>query len=460
MGKLRKAPAEGDIGFPLTDALEGFSDGFFILDDDLVVRFFNSQSERLLGKRKDEVLGHRLFEAFPEARGSVFEEMYRKGLRERTPLVFETFFGIEPYVNWYEVRVSPFPKGIAVYFQVTTERKRIEDALREKTQELGRFFSYALDLFCIADMEGRFIRLNPQWAKVLGYRIEDLEGRSFLDLVHPEDKAATLRSIEALDSQDAVLGFVNRYRAASGEWRWIEWNSFPAGRLIYAAARDITERMTTEAALKAALAEKELLLRELGHRVKNSLAVIASLVSIESGRIEEGESAKEGFERLQSRIEATSLLYDKLSESRTLTEVDAADYLGDLATIAKQNLAPEGARMELRLDHLALDAKRAIALGLAANEAITNAYKYAFAGGRAGIILIELSVTESQARFAVSDDGPGFKEGFDPAADGDFGFRLIALEAAELRGKLEIGPGLGGPSGPGARLEIVFPAGA
>lgn len=112
--------------------------------------------------------------------------------------------------------------------------------------ELERFFSINLDLLCIADVDGHFLKLNRAWTEILGYRIEDLRGKVFLDFVHPEDVPSTLNAIAKLDAQEEVLNFVNRYRCADGSYRYIEWRSHPYGERIYAAARDITERVQWE----------------------------------------------------------------------------------------------------------------------------------------------------------------------------------------------------------------------
>ncbi|HEX3002346.1 MAG TPA: PAS domain S-box protein [Methanoregula sp.] len=115
-----------------------------------------------------------------------------------------------------------------------------------KTEELDQYFSTSLDLFCIADTEGYFRRLNPEWEKTLGYSLHDLEDRRFLDFVHPDDVPATLDAISTLSPQKEVLNFTNRYRHQDGSYRWIEWRSFPKGDRIYAAARDITKRRLAE----------------------------------------------------------------------------------------------------------------------------------------------------------------------------------------------------------------------
>lgn len=134
-------------------------------------------------------------------------------------------------------------RGVA---QDITERKLAEKALSLKTAELDNFFNTALDLLCIANTDGYFLRLNPEWEKTLGYTLKDLQGKRFLDFVHPDDLNATLQAVSELAVQKTVLNFINRYRRQDGTYRWIEWHSKSVGNLIYAAARDVTERKMAE----------------------------------------------------------------------------------------------------------------------------------------------------------------------------------------------------------------------
>ncbi|EGV18349.1 response regulator [Thiocapsa marina] len=116
-----------------------------------------------------------------------------------------------------------------------------------RTEELNRFFTTGLDMFCIVNAEGVFLRVNPEWERTLGYPPEELEGQAFIDFVHPQDREATREATRRLDAHGAILDFENRYRCRDGSYRWIEWRSFPSGELIYAAARDVTERKRAQA---------------------------------------------------------------------------------------------------------------------------------------------------------------------------------------------------------------------
>lgn len=167
----------------------------------------------------------------------------------------------EGNIRWIEDHtvIERDENGSVMFYQGVlldiTEKKNVEESLREKTEELDRFFTASLDLFCIAGMDGIFHRLNPEWERALGYTLAEMEGHRFLDFVHPDDMAATLAAVAGLSRKESVLNFTNRYRHKDGSYRWIEWRSFPKGDLIFAAARDITERIQFEDALQQSRAE-------------------------------------------------------------------------------------------------------------------------------------------------------------------------------------------------------------
>lgn len=130
--------------------------------------------------------------------------------------------------------------------QEMEERNLIDEALRVKTEELEKFFSVSLDLLCIADLEGRFQKVNSSWGELLGYSTAELEGRLFLEFVHPDDMEDTLLEMGKLGENKKVTFFTNRYRTKDGQYRYIEWYSVPEGNRIYAAAHDVTERKKAE----------------------------------------------------------------------------------------------------------------------------------------------------------------------------------------------------------------------
>ena len=122
--------------------------------------------------------------------------------------------------------------------------------VRGVTVDLNQFFEAPLDLLCIADVSGRFLRLNTAWTDLLGYPLQELEGRPFLDFVHSDDIPGTLDTFDRLLAGEIVGQFVNRYRSKDGSYRWIEWRAQPDGEFFYCSARDITKRVAAEEALR------------------------------------------------------------------------------------------------------------------------------------------------------------------------------------------------------------------
>lgn len=156
---------------------------------------------------------------------------------------------------WIEAHSTPdlMPDGSILWDGLLldiTERKHAENALKTKTIELENYFLSAMDLLCIADNQGNFIRVNKEWERALGYSVEELQNRKFLDFVHPEDIQATTGEMARLGNKQKVINFTNRYRCKDNSYRFIEWRSTPNGDLIYAAARDVTERIQAEERLR------------------------------------------------------------------------------------------------------------------------------------------------------------------------------------------------------------------
>lgn len=200
----------------------------------------NHAFERLTGLKSEDVTGKKITQIIPDIRKDEFDWIgfYGDIALNGGEKEFEQY--AEAMGKWYRVNVSSPEKGYFVtsFIDITKERAQLD--------ALNNFFDVNLDLLCIADMEGRFVKTNKEWEKTLGYSTDELNKKKFLDFVHPDDMEATLEALKMLDRQIQVLNFVNRYICKDGSYRWIEWRSHPTGKLIYAAARDVTEQKTNE----------------------------------------------------------------------------------------------------------------------------------------------------------------------------------------------------------------------
>ncbi len=213
-----------------------------VLDDhskpcDYVFLEMNDAFEKMTGLKAKDTVGKRVTEVFPDILLDPFDWIAFYG--EIALNGGENTFDqrSDPLNRWYRVTVTSPETGLfsTLFYDITSEKL--------KAEELEKFFSVNLDLLCIADTDGNFLKVNQAWHEILGYSVEELEKSRFLDFVHPEDFAPTVEAMQKLDQQQNVLNFVNRYRSKDGSYRFIEWCSVPAGKLIYSAARDITLRI-------------------------------------------------------------------------------------------------------------------------------------------------------------------------------------------------------------------------
>lgn len=145
---------------------------------------------------------------------------------------------------------------LILLFLVRQKNKLATELTRQKEQ-IEQFFTLNLDLLCIADVQGRIIKINQAWSEILGHQIEELQKGSFLDFVHPEDLPSTLEAMKKLAEGQPAINFINRYRCKDGLYRVIEWRAQPKGALVYASARDVTDYQKAQKSLKATQLELE-----------------------------------------------------------------------------------------------------------------------------------------------------------------------------------------------------------
>jgi PAS domain S-box-containing protein len=221
----------------------------------------NPMFEKLTGIKAEQFIGHTVKEALPETE-SYWIETFGKVAKTGESVNFQNY-SRQLGKHFDTFAFSPQKDRFAVFFVDITERVQAED-------ELKKFFSVNLDLLCIADIDGNFIKTNEAWSPILGYSTSELNGMKFLDFVHPDDIQPTLEAMSQLGKGEEVLNFINRYRCKDGTYRFIEWRSHPSGRLIYAAARDITDHKRTEEILR----ENEARLRAITDSAQDAIIMM------------------------------------------------------------------------------------------------------------------------------------------------------------------------------------------
>jgi PAS domain S-box-containing protein len=327
------------------------------------------------------------------------------------------------------------------------ERKSAEEVLSRTVSLLEATLNSTADGILVVDLEGKIKRFNENFKKM--WRIppailetgEDDRALGFVldQLKDPEEFLSKVRQLygEVLAESYDVLEFKDgRVFERFSRPQLLEGT--PVGRVW--SFRDVTERVKDEEKLRTALGEREVMLREIHHRVKNNIQIISSLLRLQSRYIKD-EKALELLDESQNRIRSMALIHEKLYQSQDLSRIDFSDYIAKMITHLFAIYKVEFSRIRHRVDanKIQLDINRAIPCGLIINELITNALKHAFPEDREGeLIITMLSLAGDQYELTVKDNGMGLPEGFDPAKKGTLGFQIVNDLVKQLDGSIEV----------------------
>ena len=338
------------------------------------------------------------------------------------------------------------------------ERKRVEDALVEAEKQWQNTFDSISDFVSIHDSSYTILKVNKSLADYLGIPQKDIVGRRCYELLHGENspwcncphtktlESGTSQTEEVLDPKFGIDLLTTTSPIFDGE-----------GRIVGSVhiAKNITRRKQIENELVKSLKEKEVLIKEVYHRVKNNLQVVSSLLQIQAGFIKD-DFHREMFRESQNRIKSMSFVHQLLYQSKDLTRIDLKTYLAHLAPSVFKSYADAVGRINLvvEVDNVYLDTDTAVHCGLIVNELLTNSLKYAFPDNRTGSIHIDVKETGGLVELVFSDDGHGLPEGLDIRNNGSLGLQLvIALSESQLRGKVVVEAGKNG----GTVFKIIFP---
>lgn len=213
---------------------------------------------------------------------------------------------------------------------------------------------------------------------------------------------------------------------------------------------DITEKMEQEIRLQQSVEEKQSLLGEIHHRVKNNLALVSGLVELQGAKITD-PVMKSHLIEIQNRIAAMSLIHEKLYKSSNFSKIDLKDYLHDLI-VSLSSFFNKGGNIKVNFDleQIFVSNKKAIPIALIVNELITNAFKYAFKDGLKGIINVKLKCIKNQVELSISDSGDGIDKDFNISKSSSLGFKLITIFTKQLKGTLNYF------NNPGLTVKITF----
>jgi PAS domain S-box-containing protein len=363
-----------------------------------------------------------------------------------------TLFPAEISISVFDLQGKKY--FVAIYRDIT-ERLENERAIRDSEQKFRTLFESSGDAILIHDFEGRILDVNRALCDRLGYDRDEMMAMTSNELEAPEiaglfdDKIREVRDKKRIFFESAQINRKGARIPVHISWRVIDYEGGPA---IISTARNITDQKKTENALKKALAEKEVLLREINHRVKNNMAVVSSLLSLQAARVSDPE-AKRALQESRERIRTMGLIHEKLYRSSDFARVDFSEYLRDVAAQVMRSYQGDSERIRLQtsIQPVPVDLDQAIPCGLIVTELVSNAMKHAFPGGRAGTIRIEFWSSDGGGlALVVANDGAPLPGDFDLRTSASLGMQIVAILAEQLGGTLQVLRG----NGAGFRISL------
>ncbi len=445
----------------LRSIVEQSGDGIVLVDEEGTIIEWNRGQERITGLSRAEVLGRPVWEVMFQVAANEHDNpaLYER-IKAGVLKILET--GQSEWLDRLEERVVRRPDGARRVIQIAVfpiktdkgfmagaisrdipEQKQAEDALRKSEEKYRALFETAKDAIFLSDETGNFVDVNQAACESLGYSREELLRLSNREIdADPTGYEAFLKVRDTL-AKEAIFE-VNQQRK-DGTLLHVEitgkFFKIDGELLSLAIARDITERKAAEERIKRSLREKDVLMHEIHHRVKNNLQVVSSLLSMQA-RTTRNKEAIDVLSKSQSRINAMAIIHTQLYESGDLSELNMKEFIGTLSEQLFRSYQVNDTKIA-RIVHVT-DRKFPISVGvhvgLIINELLSNALQHAFGEGDEGKIEVGLTATDNgRVNLRVSDDGAGLPPGFDINTTKTLGLRLVKiLTEDQLQGRLEV----------------------
>ncbi|MGB3267781.1 MAG: PAS domain-containing protein, partial [Microcoleus sp.] len=358
-------------------------------------------------------------------------------------------------IRWIRDRAFPITNQAGKVYRVVgiaediSDRKHSEKVIRESEERFRQLAENIQDSFWLLSAElTDLLYLSPAYEQIWGRSREELyaEPIKWMDWVHPEDKHCLQEAIgRVLQGESTSTEY--RIFLPDGSIRWVCDRAFPIydelGNIyrIAGICEDISDRKLTAARIQVALREKEVLLKEIHHRVKNNMQVVSSLLQLQAQYIED-ESTLALFEESQIRIHSMALIHEQLYQSDNLDLIDLPLYIENLVANLYQSFGCGNTSIQfnVNVEPVSLNIETAIPCGLIINELVSNSLKYAFTDSLAGEIKINfyLETTSQQFHLSIQDNGRGFPPGFNVENAETLGLRLVRMLTNQLDGTLVI----------------------
>ncbi|MCD1293649.1 hypothetical protein CUJ83_01400 [Methanocella sp. CWC-04] len=449
--------------------ISSLNEGIFIIDpENRKILDVNKKGEDIFGYSRDDLVGNNLL--FLNMDHKKYEQHKKNFFGSKDLIDFETLmqrkngeiFPAEHLIRPLYNDEGKMESAIVVIRDIT-ERKKAEESIIESKEKFRNIFASSPIGIALYNENGELIECNDAGKKIFGITdVSQLGGlRSLYDAFTPDDCKNRIFSghmvkyqvdvdINKLKYQNPenIPGAKNIKIEVTVKPLFIKTRSIPDYYLVL--VEDITQRIMAEEKIKSSLQEKELLLKEVHHRVKNNMQVISSMLNLQANSIND-PVIDEMFKDSCNRIRSMALIHEKLYMSSNLAQIDMADYLRSLTTHLIRSSGKDRIDLTINTDKIFLDIDTAIPCGLIVNELISNSLKHAFTGNTGGAIKIDFYRSGDKSMvLSIEDNGAGIPESIDFRNTITLGLQLVNSLAEQLRGTIEL------IKNPGTRFIIRF----
>jgi len=442
---LEKAINSTDIGITITDANK----------EDNPIIFANDAFINLTGYSREEIIGEncRFLQADDHNQDGLkdLRDYIKNGEKGRSIIRNYKKDGT-PF--WNELSIAPITdehQKLSHFIGIQNDITKLIATQQELKNEKDRhslITENSSDMISRNSFDGTYLYVTPSSKQLLGYTPEELIGKNAFDLMHPEDKEKVDEAHKVLhesSKNNETVTVSYRKKTKSGNYKWVETVSRaslnPENNAIVeiqANTRDITKRKSHEMELEYAVHEKDVLLQEIHHRVKNNLAVVSGMLQIQQFEIED-ETLGDILGNSVSRIKSMALIHEKLYRSKSLSNLEFDEYLKDLvSTISISHKQSENFEIHVNSDKTILNVNQGVPCALIINEIISNAIKHAFIGREHGTIWVRLKEKEDTISISIKDNGVGLPDNTLERKRQSMGLTIIQTLITQLQSQLEV----------------------
>jgi len=424
--------------------------GYFTLNENGETQNVNLTAAKMLGETQSTLANQRFVEhIYPEDQYKYYvlnENLLKSGSVQKCELRIlrndKTFFWAEIEAKFY-MDDCGFPICCLILDNIS-DRKNAEEKIIKSEKRYLSIIEDQTELICRYLPNGKLSFVNGAYSRYYKRNPEDLINVNFIPNIPEPDISMILEKIAGISALNPVVSFEHRIITDDNEIRHQSWTQrgiyTEEGNLIeyQAVGNDITERKISEQKIESLLAEKELILHEVHHRMKNNMNIVYGLLRRQSNSLSDS-SAKEVLEDAAGRIFSMMHLYDSLFQSETITELSIKTYLTHLIN-SIINIFPTAKSVKLvfDIDNIILKAKKLFYIGILINEIITNIMKFAFAGCDDCLIKIQIKERNNQILIMIEDNGCGIPESIEIKKSAGFGMHLVGILAEQLNGIIKI----------------------